>query len=210
MAAVKRLSFWMPLLGLIALLSVSLVACGGGDDDAGGNGADAALPTASDSGDGGDDNGPGDDAGNDDDSNGLNFGSGTAVVTVGDARYEFDLTAGSSVCRDVFDGLQLVGASDESRDITVDMWIPPTDWATYADERYDAPSIEVQDDTLNVDWLADPASVRNLAEGSSQVDSYDKDGLTAAGTATFVDTRALDRGESPASVQGTFQVSCDE
>jgi len=217
----------MIVLALMLMAVAGLSACGGDDDD--GNGGSA--PASDDSGDDQDnasDNGAGDsddgaddgdddagdsdcDDGSDDsnDSGGFDFGAGKAVVTVGDKTFEFDLTSGSAVCRDVFGGLQVGGRSTDDENVTLDMWIPPTNWDTYDDNRYDPPSVEVEDDTSNKDWVADLNSAYEIEEGKSQVDSYEKDGLRASGTATFTDVYALFSG-SAETVQGTFEVSCEE
>ena len=198
------------VLGLVALLFAGLSACGGDDDD---NGEDTS-PAAERSGD--DEDNANDDSGNDDgtedndDSGGFDFGAGTAVVTIGDRTFEFDLTSGSAVCRDVFDAIQVSGKSTDDENVTLSMWIPPSNWDTFDDNRYDPPSVEVEDDTNNNQWIADPNSPYEIDGGNSQVDSFEKDGLRASGTATFTDAYALLRGESLEPVQGTFEVSCEE
>jgi hypothetical protein len=133
------------------------------------------------------------------------------VVTVGDTRYEFDLTSGFVVCRDVFGGMQVAGPSADSEDVTIDAWIPPTNWETFDDGRYDPPSLSISDDTANTKWVADPGRTELFANfpEESMVDSYEKDGLAASGTATFIDEYALLRGETPEPVQGTFEIACE-
>lgn len=206
----RRLTVWGAWLTLVALGLAALTACGG-DDDGGGDDGGATQPAATatsdstDSGDAGADSGS-TDAG----SGGSDFGTGTAMVTIGDQQYEFDLTSGFTVCRDVFDAIQVSGSSADDSDVDIHMWIPPTNWDTYDDERYDPPSIRVTDDTNNHDWVANPNTTYNVEEGKSQVDSYDKDGLTASGSATFFDGYALLRGEDAQPVQGSFEVGCNE
>jgi hypothetical protein len=201
------------LLPFILFLAAA-IACGGDDDD-----DDGALPgaTTGSAGDGpadDDSSDDGDDASGDDDDadDGLDFGEGTAVVTIDDRRYEFDLTEGFTVCRDVFGGMQVAGASTESEDIDLDAWIPPTDWESYDDGRYDPPSITVDDGVNNAKWVADQNRVEILANfpEESRVESYEKDGLAASGTATFIDEYALLRGETPEPAQGTFEIACEE
>jgi hypothetical protein len=196
------------VLFILSLLMVSvLVACGGGDDDDDDSGS-ASTPAATErSGDdGGDDSG---DTGDDGDDGEIDFGDGLVVVTIGDDRFEFDMDEGFNVCRDVFGGLQFGGAGTDGRDTTVSGWIPPADWESYDDNRYDAPSIELDVKETNSQWLADEerAEERGYAPGTSQVDSFEIDGLQASGTATFIDSFAIGETEP---VQGTFEVSCTE
>lgn len=190
------------LFALLALLLAGLAACGGDDDDDG-----PVLPGFNDDSNGGsgDDNGNGDDDGDDDD---FDFGEGMAVVTIDGNTYEFDLTAGFTVCREVFGIIQVDGSTSDDG-ARVAMEIPPTNWESYDDGRYDPPSVQVSDDVENVVWLAGPSDVRDLPEGMSQVDNYEKDGLRASGSATFIEIRAFDSG-STVTAQGTFEVSCEE
>ncbi len=137
----------------------------------------------------------------------FDFGTGVARVTIGDTSYEFDLTTGFTVCQDIFGGLQVAG-NDASGEANVEMWIPPTDWETYTDDRYDPPSIIVEDDTLDVRWIADSNRVELIADwpAASNVDSYTKNGNASTGTATFVDDYSFSEGDP---VAGTFEVACE-
>lgn len=75
--------------------------------------------------------------------------------------------------------------------------IPPADWATYTDGRYDPPKLEVEDEAADIVWIASEEwAATNGIEGSSQIDSYEIEGLTASGTATFISRRAVERGGS--------------
>lgn len=195
------------LLTLLALLLTVSVACGGGDndDDADGGGNDSAAATEQPRGsaDGGSDDG-------DDDNNEIDFGDGLVVVTIGDDRFEFDMTEGFNVCRNVFGGIQFAGAGTDGRPTKVSGWIPPANWETFDDDRFDPPGIELDNDDGNSQWIADAkdAEFRGIAAGSSQVDSFEIDGLRASGTATFIDTFAL--GDSKPVVEGTFEIACEE
>jgi len=88
--------------------------------------------------------------------------------------------------------------------------IPPLDWETYADGRYDPPSVELKITSTaedNARWRADAGwAQENDKAGMSQVDSYQKDGLTASGSAMFANAW---NGEAE-SVQGSFEISCAE
>ncbi len=183
-----------------ALLALPLAACGG-DDDAEPAAEPASEPADEPAAEPAEE--PADDGADGD----FGFGTGIARVTIGERTYEFDLTSGFSVCRDVFGGLQIGGQTSDGS-ANIDMWIPPTDWETYTDGRYDPPAITLEDDTLNTRWIADPNRVELLPDwpAESQVDSYDKDGNAAAGAATFVDDYALD---APTPISGTFEVACD-
>lgn len=196
------------VLGIVLLM----VACGGDDEDAAPDtGSDVAGGEDSTVGD--EDSTVGDDAGDDGgeaslpDPDDFDFGTGIARVTIGDTTYEFDLSEGFTVCRDVFGGLQVAG-NDSTGEANVDMWIPPEDWESYDDGRYDPPAIIVEDDALNARWIADSNRVELISEWppESRVDSYSKSGDAATGSATFVDDYAF-RDSDP--VEGTFEVSCE-
>jgi hypothetical protein len=140
----------------------------------------------------------------------LDFGSGTGSITLGDETFDLAVGPGTGICRDVFDMIQASGKVTDGRDIQGDFSIPPLDWESYEDQRYDPPSVELEitstgDD--NADWRADARWAEQFDKvGQSQVDSYEKDGLTASGTATFAN--AWDASDE--SVQGSFEISCAE
>lgn len=140
----------------------------------------------------------------------LDFGSGTGSITLGGETFELAVGPGTGICRDVFDMIQASGKVTDGRDIQGDFSIPPLDWESYEDQRYDPPSVELEitstgDD--NADWRADAGWAEDFDKvGQSQVDSYEKDGLTASGTATFAN--AWDASDE--SVQGSFEISCAE
>jgi hypothetical protein len=192
---------------LAAALLVVVVACSGGNDGATTAPAEPEAtdaPVASDAAPA-DDVAPAASA-----VAALDFGSGTGSITLGDETFELAVGPGTGVCRDVFDIIQASGQVADGRDIQGDFEIPPLDWESYTDGRYDAPSVELEitstgDD--NADWRADAAwAEENGKVGQSQVDSYEKDGLTATGSATFANAWNPD----DESVQGTFQISCSE
>ena len=197
------------LLVLVLLVGALAVACGGGDDDDdaddGANGG--AVATQPSGGDGGDDPDDGDRSDNGNGS-GFDFGDGLVVVTIGNDRYEFDLNEGFNICRDVFGGLQF-GGSNEDGSVRVSGWIPPENWESFDDDRYDPPEIEVDVEATNSQWVADVrrAEERGYEPGTSQVDSYQIDGLRASGSATFLDSFAIGETEP---VQGTFEIACVE
>lgn len=102
------------------------------------------------------------------------------------------------------------GEVADDHDIDGELTIPPLDWETYEDGRYDPPAVELQITSTGEDnarWRADAAwAQENDKGGMSQVDAYEKDGLAASGTATFAN--AWD--SETESVQGSFEISCSE
>jgi hypothetical protein len=148
----------------------------------------------------------------------FDFGSGGAIVTIGDERYEFSMateTIGTTtflgICQEIFGLIQADGHASDGRAINVSFMIPPIDWDSYADGRYDPPSIVVDIDDPYARWVADAAwAAANGMEGQSQVDTYEKDGLYAAGSATFFEEGAQFRDLPGVPVQGTFEVRCTD
>jgi hypothetical protein len=210
-------------------LGAGFAACGGSDDDdSPGEGAVTSADAAG--GDGGsgddaspDDASPGDDAEDDGDDSSLpSFGDGgTAVIVVEGQRYEAILSnrtvAGTEelgFCRDIFDALQIFGyaETDDGEIAELTMLIPPTDWETYDDGRYDPPSAELKitdaEGFIISTLVADPENTSYT--GNSQVDSYELDGTTATGTVTFTNETLAIRGGNPEPVQATFEVNCGE
>jgi hypothetical protein len=199
----------------VALLTV-VVACSSDDDD----GAAATAPPepaandtsaatdepAADPATGGEDDG----APASGDAAAFDFGSGSGSITLGDETFELAIGPGTGICRDVFGIIQASGTVTDGRDVEGEFAIPPLDWETYTDGRYDPPSVALEitstgDD--NASWRADAAwAEENGKAGMSQVDSYEKDGLSASGTATF----ANNWNTEAESVQGSFEISCAE
>ncbi len=181
------------LLGTV----LTFAACGGDDDTSptqpsGGNGG--TTPTQSSSNGG----------------NGQGNGSGDledrrAVVTIGEDRYEFELT---TLCLALFGNLAASGRSVDGRDIVLNIEVPPEGWET-SDEEWDPPSIRIDDGENDIDWRAGDDIVREMLDpGVSEVTSYSIDGKRASGTATFVDLYAAIRGEIE-PVEGTFDFNCN-
>jgi hypothetical protein len=195
-------------------LLAGLAACGGNDDDDDGGGG--PLPSSDDQSNGddeGEDGGEDDDAGEDetDLEEALDFGDGMAVITVGGNRYEFSATTSTidgqtlvGVCQVLFGIIQGVGYSVEDPSVTFEIEMPPTNWDTFDDNRYDPPRIEVEVGDEH-QWMADEDDP--LAAGSG-VDEWEIDGGRASGTATFVDRRVSLSGGSPEPVEGTFEIAC--
>ncbi len=204
---------------LLALLVGGLAACGGDDDD----GENPFVPGVNQDSDNddtdADSNGDDPDGDADDDSSSLpQFGDGgTAVVTIDGERYEAILSNRTvngrdtiGFCRDVFGGLQIQGyaETDDGRVVQVEMWIPPTDWESYDDGRYDPPTLEISINDAEgprlANWLADQE--HTTFQGNSQVDDYELEGTRASGSVTFTDE--FSREPRPVA-QGTFEVNCE-
>lgn len=202
-----------------ALLAIA-VACASGDDGAAtaapagpaATEASAATeaPTA-DAGTGGEsDNEPTEGDAAQTDTAALAFGSGAGSITLGEETFEFAIAPGAGLCRDVFGIIQAGGKVAGDRDIEGQFSIPPLDWETYTDGRYDPPSVDLEITSTGEDnarWRADAGwAQENDKVGMSQVDSYQKDGLSASGSATFANAWNSDSE----SVQGSFEISCSE
>lgn len=218
----------MPAVGSVRRLSVLavalvtvVVACSGGDDADGATAAPAEpvatevpavtdAPAADAGTEGEADSEPtaGDAAPTDAVAAALDFGSGTGSITLDGETFELAISPGSGLCREVFGIIQAGGTVADGRDIEGELMIPPLDWETYTDGRYDPPSVALKITSTgeeNASWRADAAwAQENDKVGMSQVDSYEKDGLTASGSATFAD--AWD--SEAESVQGSFEISC--
>ncbi len=134
----------------------------------------------------------------------LGFGNedATAVVTIGDRRYEF----GDLYC--VTLGGALSAASTGS-DPSVDIKVPPEDWES-SGQGWDPPSVWVSGDDGPLDLRAGDEVVRydRRLDGLSQVDSFATDGYHATGSATFVDFQAFGLGGEAETISGTFEVTC--
>jgi hypothetical protein len=139
----------------------------------------------------------------------LGFGrdANTAVVTVGDERYEF----GNLYCVTIGGA---IGAVSTGGDPRVDIDLPPPDWETSGDD-WDPPSVKVTVRDVGT-WIANPedTALPNIEPGLSQVDSFSSDRFHATGTATFMEARGWQRvgmglaDEPPDPISGTFEVTC--
>ena len=133
----------------------------------------------------------------------LGFGdeAATAVVVIGDERFEFTnlycVTMGGAL-----------GAMTIAADPSVDINLPPDGWET-SGEDWDPPRVSVTGDEPYLAWHAGGETVElmsNIGPGVSQVDSYETDGFRATGTATFVSL--AEHSDSPEGIAGTFEVTC--
>ena len=195
----------------LAAAALAMTACGGGDDDtaSGGDEPAAAEPAAEPAADDGTD--PADEP---DTATAAApttcLAENTAVVTIGDQRYEFDVTPGAiQRCDSNFFGAFWALGRDAAGN-GIDLLIPPAGDPNFED----APYVNVGDLALDTEFIAN--SDRQMAgvdAGESQVDSSTVDGTHIVGTATFVDLNASYAfqggvGDEPQPVTGTFEVLC--
>jgi hypothetical protein len=210
----------LPLTALLFVLPLLLLACGGGDDDDGGIG-----DIFGDNGEDADGTRSIDDVIDDipfTDSEGA-----FAIVTIGDTRYEFELSgsldAGTTtrigVCFAAFGAIGGSGYAGDGSDVTVNIDIPPEDYETSGDDGWDPPSVRVSDDENGFDWRAGGDVIEGgfagLDPDDFRVQSFSNEGRRASGSATFVDlnaaTTAQINGEDPPeAVPGTFEISCGD
>ena len=138
------------------------------------------------------------------------LGENTAIVTIGDQRYEFDVTPGSIQRCDAnfFGAFWALGQDADGNGI--ELLIPPDGDPNFED----APYVNVGDNVLDIEWIANSdEEMAGVDPGESQVDSSVVDGTYISGTATFVDLNASYAfqggvGDEPQAVTGTFEVLC--
>ena len=130
------------------------------------------------------------------------IGDGVATVTVGDTTYEYEVAA-SIVGRcdpDFFGAFWVLAAAPDGSG-GLEMFIIP-EGNTNHDETS---KIKVNaKDSDERDWRADADGGEGTPEGLSSVDSFEIDGNTVTGTASFVDI--YQPGDETA--QGTFTATC--
>jgi hypothetical protein len=190
----------VPRLALVALMSAALVAAAGIGPVAAQDDAEAAAEAAQAA------------------LEGLDFGTGSASIELDGELYEFSTAVETAesilylgACQSVF-GIVVANLTlADGGDATVDMQIPPVDWDTYDDGRYSPARIEIRINQPYQSWVADSewASV-NGVDGQSQVDTFERDGTSATGTATFLEQTAFFADPVSVPVQGTFEVRCKE
>jgi hypothetical protein len=197
---------------LLAALAVSVAACGSDADETEAPEAEARPTTVAESGPGTGTEVPPDEPDGDGISSTLEDlagETGSASVTIGDETFEFSLAGTATVegttyvgrCTTLFGMIAASGFATDGRDITVELDVPPVDWATYDDGRFEPPAIRVEDNEGNANWIADEAD--DFVSGSG-VFEFEQEGVDASGVARFVD--AWDPGSDP--IAGTFTVDC--
>lgn len=224
----RRTRSRLAIVGLLVLVPLLAVACGGsgdgdspfvgGSSDDGGSSA-AATPSNDDSsGDsGGSDDAATPESGEPSDSSLTDIDPDTALVVIGDERFEFDISSAfGDACITMFGVVAGIGDAKDGSDVRIDIEIPPVDYE--GDPAYEGmfPNIEVRDDVNfrsfqaggDFTYLEEPP-----APEESQVVSFENDGVSATGTATFLDMQALSNhifndDPRPEPVQGTFEIRC--
>lgn len=217
---------------VIAMTSLALVAaCGGGDDDSDpgaepasevtaaagsdaetGDAAEPATDAATEStadGSGADPASDDDAAETDDAPAPAGGGDNVAIVTIGDATYEIDVTPGSiQRCDPDFFGAFWALGGDA--DVGIELLLPPS-----GDPNFEEPpSVKVGVTDGDREWIADSSrDMFGVEEGESQVDGFTVDGSSVSGTATFIDLNETysfqgGLGDEPVPVPGSFSVSC--
>lgn len=205
-------------LSLVMLLLVA--ACGGGSGDEGtdepateGNGGQTAT-TDADTDDSGQTPTTAATSGTDSDDQGSSVDVSVGTVTVAGETYHFADTG--------FPGLQCMPSSfnvaflaalrqvDENGgelDGSLSVGIP------FKGEEETAGIMPELDASVgDLDWIANPehADLNGIPAGSSQVDSYEIDGDTVTGTATFYEENSSYGDGDLVVEQGTFEVTCAE
>jgi hypothetical protein len=134
----------------------------------------------------------------------------TAVVIIGDDRYEF-----TGVRCDIF-APRYIQAGTYGEDPELVIVLPPEGWESQGD-TYGPPSVHVAiGDPFagGVEWVAGDDGNwfgAGRPDGASQIDSYtvpDGRPVTATGTATFSDRVALQQGGAAEPRTGSFEVTC--
>ena len=195
------------LIVAVALLAAS---CGGDDDaadappgaesDADEAPADTVEPAAEPEVAGSDSDG-----GDADEAGGAG-GSNSATFTVAGEAYDFEWEA-SALTRcdtDFFGGFWALASDSDGAGFEAEIW--PDDAA----DPTQVSRIKVSAGDDGPDWTADPDETigQTIADWPAQVDSFEFDGNTATGSATFVGQFAFD--EEPEGVPGTFEITCNE
>jgi hypothetical protein len=148
-----RMKIHSTLLAIVLFFagSVLFVAACGDDDDSSGSapaasdssGGEANGNNATDESD--EENGDGDSTDAEELVDSLDFGDGAAMVTIGDIQYEFALggnitadgTTRTGVCQSLFGLLAGQGYDPEGSELGIEFEIPPPDWESYDDGRFD-------------------------------------------------------------------------
>lgn len=125
-----------------------------------------------------------------------------ATITVGDATYVFDVDASVvGRCDPDFFGAFWVIASTADGAGNLEMFIVPEGNTNHEETSKIKVGVENIDER---DWRADADGGEGTPEGVSSVDSFEIDGNTVTGTASFVDIYIGD----DATAQGTFTATC--
>lgn len=197
---------------LAVLMALLAAACGGGESSEDDGATTTTSPTSTTTGDApattttttedGDDPAP--PAGD------VNV----ATVSIDGTEYVFDVTPDAIYRCDpnFFGAFWAIGVSADGSGGSLELLLPPE-----GDENFDdPPAVKVTDDANDLEWRADPefwATYDQLAGLPIGVDSWEVDGSSVTGTATFLESNAGyafigGTGEEPTPVPGTFSVTC--
>ncbi|MEQ8717683.1 MAG: hypothetical protein RIE08_08735 [Acidimicrobiales bacterium] len=210
----------------IVLVVVAMIAaaCGGGDDETSaasddGAGSDDGAPASDDGAPSGDDAAASDDGGGDGDgvrsldlvpdgaTDIIGNPAGQGFVELAGTRYDFVLDA---ACQQIFGAVQAAGGAADGSESRVDAFIPPENWETFDDDRFDPPevSIEIGDQ----EWIAElganeqvGTAYRDLTPEESSVTSFTNDGSFTEGEGIFF--RRFNSGDIE-TAQGSFAFYC--
>ena len=131
------------------------------------------------------------------------IGDNTAIVTIGDQQFEFDVSPGSiQRCDPNFFGAFWALATQQEGGL--ELLLPPEGDPNFEDP----PTMKVRDDATDSEWIADPSTLLpGVQAGQSQIDTFTVDGNRATGTATLVEQNGAYAGTIE-PVTGTFEVLC--
>jgi hypothetical protein len=213
---VKRLSVRRFFIVLVAAAMVA-AACGGGDDDtsaASGDGAGSDDGAAA-SGDGaGSDDGAADGDGvrsldlvPDGATDIIGNPAGQGFVELDGVRYDFVL---DTACQQIFGAVQAAGGAADGSEARADAFIPPENWETFDDDRFDPPEVSIE--IGETEWIAAMGaneqvgtSYRDLTPEESSVTSFTNDGSFTEGEGIFF--RRYNSGDIE-TARGTFAFYC--
>lgn len=201
----------MRRLALLSVLALLIAACGGdsGDDTAAtqaDTGSDTTTAQESDPESESPDTTAAPSGGDDDGSSSDVDGIGVGTVTIGGETFEFgDAGQPGLQCMPEAFGVAFLAALQRTDgDGGINLGIP---FPGEEDTAGIMPELQVSAD--DAEWFANEewAAERDIPAGSSQVDSYEIDGNTIRGTATFYN-RDSQFGEPEEIETGTFEVTC--
>jgi len=126
-----------------------------------------------------------------------------ATVTIGDRTYEFDATANIvGRCNpDFFGAFWVAGAGVDDPSIVLNLLLIPEDAVNH--EETSTITVNAQDAEQHK-WRADEDGGEGAQPGESRVTSFEINGNSISGTASFVDTYSQDRP----TAEGTFTATC--
>lgn len=194
------------IAGLVACFVLVAVACGDdGDTDAGSEPEGTPTAETPDDSEGEEETDQPEDEQADpaEDADGASVDANTAVVTVGDETYEFDVEAhvAGRCDPDFFGAFWVLAVTADGSNGNLEMFIVPEGNTNHDETSKIKVGVE---DIDGRDWRADEDGGEGTPEGQSRVDSFTIDGDTVSGSATFVDVYAGDG----ATAQGEFTATC--